>query len=45
MPAVAPAAGVVGDFDAGLAADMGEGAKNRPAEEIPTVPLLNDVTA
>ena len=39
------AAGVVGDFDAGLAADMGEGAKNRPAEEIPTVPLLNDVTA
>lgn len=39
------AAGVVGDFDAGLAADLGEGAENSPAEKGPAGSALNDASA
>lgn len=39
------AAGVVGDFDAGLASEMVESAENLPAEVAVTGPNLGDVTA
>lgn len=38
-------AGVVGDFDAGLASEMVESAENLPAEVAVTGPNLGDVTA
>lgn len=37
--------GVVGDFDARLAASTGEGDENRPAAEISAGSLLNDAAA